>query len=87
MSDDYTPTTEEVREEFIFGHQEVDMDGHVVVSFDEAKARWERWLAAVKAEAWEEGHEAAAMRVPEGVWHDTASPRTPNPYRKDEDEN
>ena len=33
--------------------------------------------------AWEEGHEAAAMRVPEGVWHDTASPRTPNPYRQE----
>ena len=35
--------------------------------------------------AWEEGHEAAAMRVPEGVWHDTASPRTPNPYQKEQD--
>lgn len=33
--------------------------------------------------AWEEGHEVAAMRVPEGVWHDTASPRTPNPYRQE----
>ena len=35
--------------------------------------------------AWEEGHEAAAMRVPEEVWHDTASPRTPNPYRQETD--
>ena len=44
-----------------------------------------RWLEQVKAEAWEEGHEAAAMRVPEGVWHDTAAPRTPNPYREEQD--
>ena len=33
--------------------------------------------------AWDEGHEAASTRVPERVWHDTASPRTPNPYRQE----
>ena len=57
---DYTPTTEEVREEYVYGAQEVDLDDRVVVSFDEADARFDRWLAAhdaeVKAEAWDEGH-------------------------------
>lgn len=60
MSDQYTPTTDEVRDEFIYGHQEVDMDTYeLLVSFDEAQARWERWLASVKAEAWDEGNLAA----------------------------
>ena len=53
--------------------------------------RW--WLYTGTAEhtipllvqAWEEGHEAAAMRVPEGVWHDTASARPTNPYRQEQD--
>ena len=48
----------------------------------------ERALSAVlpgiirqaKAEAWREGHEAAALRVPEGVWCDVAAPHPGNPY-------
>lgn len=39
-------------------------------------------LDKVRAEAWDEGHEAAAMRVPEGVWADVAEPHPGNPYRK-----
>ena len=49
---------------------------------DEYVTAFDEWLNEARAEAWEEGHEAAAMRIPEGVWHDTASPRLPNPYRK-----
>ena len=60
---EYTPTTAEVREEFVFGHQEVDMDGNVVVSLDEAFARWGRWLAEVERvaaeKAWLEGADSA----------------------------
>lgn len=47
----YKPTTDEVREEFVFAHQDVDMDGNVLVSLDEAFARWGRWLAEVKRAA------------------------------------
>lgn len=54
-------------------------------SFQERQAEFDRWLEQVKAEAWEEGHEAAAMRIPEGVWHDTASPRPTNPYRQEKE--
>lgn len=73
---DYRLTREFVRREFIFGAMEYSP--RITELFD-------RWLAEELAEAWEEGHEAAAMRVPEGVWHDTASPRTPNPYRQEQD--
>lgn len=48
------------------------------------KAEFDRMLAQVKAEAWDEGHESAAMRVPECVWFDTAAPHPGNPYRKAE---
>lgn len=41
-------------------------------------------LDTERAEAWDEGHESAAMRVPECVWFDTAAPHPGNPYRKAE---
>ena len=47
----YVPNAEEVREEYVYGTQEVDMDGNVIVSFDEACARWDRFLARVRRDA------------------------------------
>ena len=41
-------------------------------------------LDTERAKAWDEGHESAAMRVPECVWFDTAAPHPGNPYRKAE---
>lgn len=41
----YTPTVEDVRDEWCYGIQDVDMDGHVVVSFREAGEQFDRWLA------------------------------------------
>ena len=38
--------------------------------------------AQAKAEAWDEGHEAAALRIPGGTWHDMAAPHPGNPYRE-----
>ena len=72
---DYTPTTNEILATYMRYRGAWNLANG-------SEAQFYRWLEQVKAEAWEEGHEAAAMRVPEGVWHDTASPRTPNPYRK-----
>ena len=47
-------------------------------------AEFNRWLQQVKAEAWDEGHESAALRIPEGVWHDVAAPHPGNPYRQEQ---
>lgn len=41
----YKPTTKVVRDEWCYGVQDVDMDGNVVVSFDEAGRQFDRWLA------------------------------------------
>ena len=76
---DYTPTTEVIRHAVSFPRERLGEPRPI------KPEAFDRWLEQVKAEAWEEGHEAAAMRVPEGVWHDTASPRTPNPYRKEQE--
>lgn len=71
----YTPITKQVREDYA-----TRMAPHL----DETRHKeFDRWLEQVKAKAWEEGHEAAAMRVPEGVWHDVAAPRPENPYRQE----
>jgi hypothetical protein len=44
---DYTPTTKEVRNLFSWDNDEGEMN---------AKAGFDRWLADVKAEAWDEGY-------------------------------
>jgi hypothetical protein len=45
------------------------------------------WLAdhdrRVSERTWGEGHQAAALRIPEGVWAATAEPHSGNPYRVD----
>ena len=43
------------------------------------------WLEQVKADAWDEGYESAALRIPEGVWHDVAAPHPGNPYRQEQE--
>lgn len=49
--DEYTPTTEEIRNGVIFDFEMLEA---------ETVARFDRWLAEVKAEAWEEGFQRGA---------------------------
>ena len=75
---DYTPTTQEVRTSY----------GAAVtfptMSLPERRRTFDRWLNEIRAEVWEEGHIAAAGRVPVGVWHDSAAPHPGNPYKEPE---
>ena len=61
---DYTPTTEEVRESYVLMQR--------CISYPNPEAEFDRWLAEVKAQAWQEG------------W-DTKPPyqEINNPYRQD----
>ena len=60
---EHTPTESDVREEWVYGAQDVDMDGNVVVSFDEALAQFDRFIARVKSEAVRElRHDLEAAR-------------------------
>ena len=73
---DYTPTTEEVREAYVIDDECVFMT---------SKAQWtaeefDRWLADVKAQAWEEGNKQAHQDI-DGEW---PTSYTPNPYRQGE---
>ena len=65
---DYTPTTEEVRNIFSWNHDGAEVD---------AKIGFDRWLAEVKAEAWQEGY-AAGKPYPQWV--------SKNPYRQGEEQ-
>ena len=66
MMSDYTPTTEEVRNSY--------------ASWSDAYPEFDRWLAEVKAEAWEEGAIATAM------YFDPPKLSEPtNPYRQEHD--
>ena len=77
---DYTPTTEEVRE--AYGEQ-TNFRRHASQTFtqvfEEEDGEFDRWLAEVKAQAWEEGSQAGydlAMGVS----------NAPNPYRQEEEQ-
>jgi hypothetical protein len=59
---DYTPTTGDVRARYVRDH-----GAHFVSDW----AEFDRWLAEVKAQAWEEGH---------GAFYE-AGRGCPNPYR------
>ena len=66
---DYTPTTEEIRA------------GYSTATYDDAKAEaeFDRWLAEVKAEAWQEGWDIGASTVVNYALN--GSPSLPeNPY-------
>ena len=80
---EYTPTTDDVRE---FYQGQLEKTGENVYTFvdeDKANAEFDRWLAGVKAQAWEEG--AAYVALACGViddatksWLDDGD----NPYRE-----
>lgn len=80
---DYTPTTADVRGAYAT-HQGARYRGRKYL--DLRSAEFDRWLEQVRAEAWDEGHESAALRIPEGVWHDVAAPHPGNPYRQEQDQ-
>ena len=75
---DYTPTTEEVRNQYSgFSTSNSNHTGQVYLNF----AEFDRWLAEVKADAWEEGNLAEDigpdMRASNPYRH-----LTDNPYRQ-----
>lgn len=61
---DYTPTTEDIRAGWEYA---------TAVIGDEGTAQFDRWLAEVKAQAWEEGNLAEDIGP---------SMRASNPYRE-----
>ena len=72
LMSDYTPTTEDVREVFA---------GGIYRHFTYAGAEFDRWLAEVKAQAWEEGH-SQPWELGEGGY----ALKAVNPYRQGETE-
>ena len=83
MAEEYTPTTEEVRHDYV--SLDYPEGGYDYDTEAEEKVRavdFDRWLAAhdaqMRADAWDEGHERGWM---DGV--ENAEPASPNPYRKE----
>ena len=77
---DYTPTTEDVREDYAIGRNEVIGAGW----YSQHRAEFDSWLAAHDAAiahaAWSEGHTQALVNV---AWPDE---RKSNPYTTNESE-
>ena len=86
MVNEYTPTTDEVRVGWIVGETR---DGHGVDHEDlvpEVSAEFDRWLAGVKADAWDEGYRAGSQDMSDlRAGRLTFQTITSNPYRNRED--
>ena len=82
---DYTPTTEEVRNQYVFSASVIDETRFVDPT--QGEAEFDRWLAEVKAEAWEEGES-------DGRWNEEHQAMIErgnreaiaNPYRQGEEQ-
>lgn len=59
-----------------------DAEPHIMEARERQAAEFDRWLAEVKADAWDEGHDAATDEAPDGVWPD-AWIDAHNPYRQE----
>ena len=79
----YTPTTEEVRENYGWNGP----DSYIKSNREASRAEFDRWLNKVKAEVWDEGAEAEAvascMNPPCGVCEGCDTP-VKNPYKESE---
>ena len=73
---DYTPTTEEVRADYCLL---ADVSRPRQLQFD-------RWLAEVKAQAWEEGYDAGLQRDQLSKSEFPYGTVNTNPYRKGEEQ-
>ena len=82
----YTPTTEEVRE--VYRGCLVQTDTNIYSFVDEAQAdgEFDRWLAEVKAQAWEEGYDAGLQRDQLSKSEFPYGTVNTNPYRKGEEQ-
>lgn len=58
FSEHYTPTTDEVRDVYQSRLIKIDDNRFEIVDEIEADAEFDRWLAEVKADAWQEGYTA-----------------------------
>lgn len=79
---EYTPTTDEVRDSYRYSNQRPDICGKDFgIEFD-------RWLEAVKAQAWDEGHSAGEENAGIGIASLLTGLEAPeieeNPYRKEQ---
>jgi len=76
---DYTPTTDDVREDFAFPWSP-DQIGDKQARLE----AFDRWLANLKADVWDEGEEAGMKNQANwDGWRDTKPPIT-NPYREEQ---
>ena len=86
MTSDYTPTVGELRQAY------VEASGASMAQesyYAEQLAEFERGIARIKAEAWEEGNRAGASdQAAWDGWRYCPGDKhpIPNPYREDDDE-
>ena len=90
MTDEYTPTTEQVKRIYVRTARQA-----FIASTGEHEAEFTRWLAGIQRAAWDEGFAAADISRPtsrKGHWEDGArkgirtwipDPLPTNPYIED----
>lgn len=77
---EYTPTTENIRQTFAYVRAGLDHDDGYPFVMEFHVEAFDRWLASVKAEAWDEGwmHDADYVNT----WGQFCPHKECNPYRE-----
>lgn len=76
---DYTPTTEQVRSAWAYFRNVSQAD----TTYPEALAQFDRWLADIKADVWDEAHAAGFCEGSHGFNPDECAPHE-NLYRQEQ---
>lgn len=79
---EYTPTDDEVRGAYQGQLIKTDTNIYSLIDEDQARAEFDRWLAEVKAEAWDVGYKSGLRNA---VFNDH-DVMDVNPYRQGEQE-
>ena len=74
MVNEYTPDAHNVRAAWI--ETGIGSEDALIAEFD-------RWLAGIKADAWDEGYDAGSADQSDAYWLAGVSDDTPNPYLED----
>lgn len=78
---DYTPSTEKIAEAWQYANGVCDCCRNGFHKSD--YEAFNRWLAEIKADAWEQGFEAGEMDAHRPIGHQEC---TPNPYRTNQED-
>jgi len=84
MSDTYTPSEDVARSAYVAGMKEILSRGGYASNSKTLGAEFDRFVARIKAEAWDEGHTEGSVTLGIAILHGKGYEGPSNPYREEQ---